>query len=80
MPQGAGGEHGRGAGGARRNADRRKAMNLWHIDCVLQVSRTFDSGLRFFRAAVAVRDRQIGVAGAPHGRVSNFLGAQSFID
>src|SRR4051795_2596192 len=65
------------AGRAWRNIDRRNAMNLWHTDCVLRVSRTFDSGLRARRDAAAARHRErhreIGPANAPHDRRWIFL-------
>jgi len=53
-------------------------MNLWHTDCVLQVSSTFDFGLRPRRDAAIVRDRENGAANAPHEESSNFLIARSF--
>ena len=76
----AGGDEAKAPGRAWRNADRRNAMNLWHTDCVLQVSRTFDSGLRSCRDAASVRGREIGSANAPHDGKSNFLSARSFTD
>jgi hypothetical protein len=70
---------GSGSRQGRRKIDRRKAMNFWHGDCVLQMPRTFDWEFRSAADRRAGGGQDVGPGDARRDGGTNFLGVRVFI-